>query len=235
MENDGKEDGKSEKVDNLKLWNAVCETDPAHTKDVNDGRHKFTAINAQSQILRATKEWGPYGGAWKLHEMRLEYGKVPQLVVMHAVFMCPLATFPIMNAIKHTSNKGLVDDDHLKRLETDTITKALSRLGFNADVFLGLWDDNKYVADQQAKHAKEHRPGHAGDDTGKSGQAANVELASNASLQKLHAVGKVGYPNSWDEDRAKLCDWASEGRTKSSAQLTQPEMDKIIDHIESVH
>jgi hypothetical protein len=28
---------------------------------------------------------------------------------------------------------------------TDALTKGLSQLGFNADVFLGLYDDNKYV------------------------------------------------------------------------------------------
>jgi len=221
--------------DNLEFWNSVCDTDPAHTKEVSHGAHKFTAINAQSQILRATSIWGPYGEAWKLHEMRLEYGKVAQLVVMHAVFTCPEGTFPVMNAIKHTSNKGVVDDDHLKKLATDTITKALSRLGFNADVFLGLWDDNKYVAEQEAKYAKDHRPDRAGDDTGKSGQAVSGAVASAASLKKLHVIGKAGYTDTWDENRAKLCKWASDGRTESSAQLTQPEMDKIIDHIETTH
>jgi hypothetical protein len=30
---------------------------------------------------------------------------------------------------------------------TDGLTKALSHLGFNADVFLGEYDGNKYAAD----------------------------------------------------------------------------------------
>ena len=34
---------------------------------------------------------------------------------------------------------------HAKKATTDALTKLLSRLGFNADVFLGLYDDNKYV------------------------------------------------------------------------------------------
>ena len=33
----------------------------------------------------------------------------------------------------------------MKKMETDVTTKALSKLGFNADVFMGLYDDNRYV------------------------------------------------------------------------------------------
>jgi hypothetical protein len=47
---------------------------------------------------------------------------------------------------------------------TDGLTKALSHLGFSADVFLGRFDDNKYVADlkkefgQDAPGAPESTP-----------------------------------------------------------------------------
>jgi len=37
------------------------------------------------------------------------------------------------------------DHDVLKKATTDGITKCLSYLGFNADVFTGKFDDNKYV------------------------------------------------------------------------------------------
>ena len=38
-----------------------------------------------------------------------------------------------------------VDDDCIKKVATDALTKGLSKLGFNADVFMGRFDDNKYV------------------------------------------------------------------------------------------
>jgi hypothetical protein len=38
-----------------------------------------------------------------------------------------------------------IDNDAFKKATTDALTKLLSHLGFNADVFLGLFDDNKYV------------------------------------------------------------------------------------------
>jgi len=43
------------------------------------------------------------------------------------------------------------DDDFAKKMETNTVSKALSKLGFSADVFLGKFDDNKYVVDQKLK------------------------------------------------------------------------------------
>jgi hypothetical protein len=40
-----------------------------------------------------------------------------------------------------------VNEDAPKMSVTDGLTKALSHLGFNADVFLGEYDGNKYAAD----------------------------------------------------------------------------------------
>ncbi len=39
----------------------------------------------------------------------------------------------------------MVDADFAKKIETDALTKALSKIGFNADVFMGRYDDVKYV------------------------------------------------------------------------------------------
>ena len=43
----------------------------------------------------------------------------------------------------HT-RKAKTNDDAPKMALTDGLTKAISHLGFNADVFLGKFDDNKY-------------------------------------------------------------------------------------------
>ena len=40
-----------------------------------------------------------------------------------------------------------IDDNFAKKLETDTLTKAISKLGFNADIFMGKFDDVKYLAE----------------------------------------------------------------------------------------
>ena len=137
--------------DNMSLWNSVCVTDPQYTKRVNQ-RGGFTAIGAQSQIMEATKVFGPFGRGFGvsdekftpfpfseglgLYQARLWYVLNGETNVIHQ--------FPIHSSIKYSVN-GRVDDDFAKKVATDALTKGLSKLGFNADVFLGKFDDNKYV------------------------------------------------------------------------------------------
>ena len=47
----------------------------------------------------------------------------------------------------------LVDDEYKKKLRTDALTKGLSELGFNADIFEGKYDDNRYVQQMKAEFA----------------------------------------------------------------------------------
>ena len=49
------------------------------------------------------------------------------------------------------SVKGRTAEDAPKMAVTDGLTKALSHLGFNADVFLGEHDGSKYAADSGGK------------------------------------------------------------------------------------
>ena len=56
----------------MKLWKAVCTTDPDATKRVNQ-RGGFTAIDAYSQIMAATKQFGPVGKGWGWEIDRIEY------------------------------------------------------------------------------------------------------------------------------------------------------------------
>ena len=146
-------------IDNLKLWNSVQETNPANTKPVSFGR-KFTAIDAYSQIKKATEVFGPYG-TWGLKDIRHTFIEGTTMVMAVADFCYNGAgiltegeskiSFPVSSSILYISEKGKVDDEFAKKLETDMITKALSRLGFNSDVFMGLFDDNRYVAAMNEK------------------------------------------------------------------------------------
>ena len=41
--------------------------------------------------------------------------------------------------------RGRIDDEAPKKAMTDALTKGLSHFGCDADIFLGQWDNNKYV------------------------------------------------------------------------------------------
>ncbi len=133
----------------MALWNQVCVTDPATTKHVAQ-RGGFTAICAQAQIKRATELWGPYGSTWGVRDVEWEYirdhaGNVVEAAV-HGIFWYSHTSpndggaFPIGGDMAYKPG-----NDTRKKLLTDITTKALSKLGFNSDVFEGRFDDNKYV------------------------------------------------------------------------------------------
>jgi len=133
-------------MENMELWNKVCKTDPAITKHVNQ-RGGFTAICAQAQLKRATELWGPYGEAWGLFDLEYQLLLEKDVIVeiaLDANFRFPgvddILSFPISADMAYKPG-----NDSRKKLRTDCITKALSALGFNSDVFEGKFDDNKYV------------------------------------------------------------------------------------------
>lgn len=132
-------------IKNTELWDQVCKTDPKHTKKVNQ-RGGFTAIDAHYQVQRATEVFGPVGIGWGYINGEPIFKEQLVFVPVTLWHGDRANTFgPIFGGAEVISNKGYADNDALKKASTDGLTKALSHLGFNADVFLGKFDDNKYV------------------------------------------------------------------------------------------
>ena len=170
-----------DKNPNGELWNTVSKTDPAHVKEVRKGARKFSAIDAYSQIKAATALFGPVGQGWGWVVKDTKFwGEAhgdnhTNLCMVHiTLWWKPVMTGDTktdnpfdndkrefdaigMNIIsRRPKDKDYVslDDDCMKKALTDAITKGLSYLGFNADVFFGAFDDNKYVADLEREIAE---------------------------------------------------------------------------------
>lgn len=163
--------------ENLKLWNAVQATDPKYTKGFSrSGGFKGTAINATYQIRRATEQWGPIGGKWGCSIVSSDFIPGADGDVVHVAlidFWHPdgkFQTFGQTTFVGKNKNGKFTDEEAPKKSLTDAITKALSMLGFSADVHLGLFDDNKYVNDMKEqfsevpKQVSPVRPNSAGED-----------------------------------------------------------------------
>lgn len=61
-------------------------------------------------------------------------------------------SFPAFGHTKYlyATNSGMTCDDEVgKKSLTDAITKGLSALGFSADVYTGLFDDNEYITENK--------------------------------------------------------------------------------------
>lgn len=143
------------KEENMWLWRAVEKTNPKYTKQVGFGR-KFTSINAQYQIMTATEQLGSMGFGWGVEDERFEMvcdgllGYQAKLWYRVGETIC---RYDINSSINTHNKSGKLDDECYKKVSTDALTKGLSKLGFNADIFLGLWDDNRYVAQMQKEYA----------------------------------------------------------------------------------
>lgn len=139
--------------DNTKIWEAVQKTDSNYIKDVNLGARKYKAIDAYSQIMTATALWGAYGSVWGVKNEKftpIETGSNDVAVIIYtAILFYPEGEFPInsdtrLNTYIVSRDKWKINEDFAKKVSTDALTKGLSKLGFNADVFLGAFDGNKY-------------------------------------------------------------------------------------------
>jgi hypothetical protein len=140
---------------NMALWDKVQKTDPSHTKKVNQ-RGGFTAIDAHYQVMEATRVFGPLGIGWgySVEHKTVSAGDtvlaVADVTMWHSSNKESLFG-PVRGMAKLLSATGIVDTDAGKKAATDALTKSLSQLGFNADVFLGMFDDPEYVKQLDAE------------------------------------------------------------------------------------
>lgn len=151
--------------DELDLWMRHEKTDPAYTKHVSQ-RGGYTSIDATYQLKRMTQEFGPVGKGWKYDvqysniETKDHDGKCIIMVCADvtlswrddigpddSVFSYKYGPVRGANMLVEIdkSGKTRIDEDAPKKAMTDALTKAISHLGFSADVYLGKYDDNKYV------------------------------------------------------------------------------------------
>lgn len=161
---------------NMQIWEQVEKTDTRYTKDAKVGGQNITSLNGTAMIMKATEVFGPagIGFGWKVLEERFDPGveifigegdKRTSLgfTSNHTVRIAfwfildgqrgEIESYGCTNYIYKVSYGMLTDGEAPKKSLTDAIKKALSALGFSADVFLGMFDDKDYVsalADEQA-------------------------------------------------------------------------------------
>ena len=180
-------------MSNLELWDSVSKTDPAFTKKVTQ-RGGYTSISPQYQLKEATNVFGSYGVGFGFEsiEFDFELAEATKLVLVKAVFFYVLdgkrITFPIMNSWSYMQGSK-VDADFAKKAETNTMSKALSKLGFSADIFMGQYDDPEYVGMVKNEFALEKA-----DD--KSEEAARQQLAyRDECMKQINALKDAKTPS----------------------------------------
>ena len=144
---------KNKKIekDNLEIWKQVEKTNSSWLKNATVNGVKLKAINPQKQLKQATELFGAYGSTWGLKDCKrsiIDFDQTIKMIFLECMFFYPGGEFEISNMIKlcYTSKGGryIVDDEAPKKIETNTISKALSKLGFSSDVFEGRFEEAGY-------------------------------------------------------------------------------------------
>ena len=135
---------------NMKIWDFLSKTNPEFTKPLPGyGGKKLTTIDPHYQIQMMTNAFGPVGKGWSY---QVEYKYLDKLVFAEVSIQYFLdnkwyAFGPVSSVQSLAKKNGGLDDEAPKKAMTDAMTKAFSHLGMSADVFLGMFENNKYVED----------------------------------------------------------------------------------------
>lgn len=157
----------------LEVWRQVQETDPEVTKSFNKGGFQGTAVSPAYQAMRATQIFGPHGLGWGTELISESYveggplgfdkdGRLLGREIIHKVYLelwyvykgkrGSIKQFGATSFLSRDAYGTISsDEDHAKKSVTDATSKCLSLLGFSADVYMGKFEDNKYVAGLKAK------------------------------------------------------------------------------------
>lgn len=154
--------------DNLKLWQSVEKTNPKYVKQITGKPYKGTSPSPTYLVWKATNTFGPCGIGWgfEVIDERLEDG-----VPGDKVHIARVKVWYIWNGqrgeVEHigqtmftgkNKNGPYTDEDAPKKSVTDALGKALSMIGFSADIFMGRYDDSKYVDQLREEAATARRP-----------------------------------------------------------------------------
>ena len=143
-------------MSNLEIWNKHADIDPKFTKPITGKQYKGTSPQPHHIIWCLTDMFGPVGKGfgWSVVAESFEQFGETTLHWCRIVFWWRDGDTKnefesygqTKAAYKTNSGKMIVDEDAPKKSLTDAITKAASQLGVAANIFLGRWDDSKYIA-----------------------------------------------------------------------------------------
>ena len=108
-----------------------------------------------------TETFGPVGQGWKY---TVEYKHIPnegffgfiyaEVCIHYCIHGDWFSYGPVCSVQNLCKKNGTLDDEAPKKAMTDAMTKAFSHLGMSADVFLGKFDDSKYVQEVKKEFSK---------------------------------------------------------------------------------
>lgn len=197
-------------TDNLRIWKSVEETDPTQTRQVKLGR-EFTAIDPYWKLRRATEQFGPagMGWGWSVDQVLVLETIAEVAVIVRLWHGSPNKSHEFFCAVGQCglfldNDRKKPDGDCVKKAMTDAVTKGLSYLGFSADVFMGRFDDQKYVAAMREKYGPQSPDYEAAKAWGDA-MIEELNMAKNIDeLEKVTTRGKTDFQRFWKHESPSI-------------------------------
>lgn len=142
-------------MSNTEIWDALGKTDPAHTKKFSRaGGFKGTATKPIWVYRRLTEQFGPVGEGWGHSKPAYDVvNGADNEVLVYCTVECWHGSrensFYGVGGDKVVAKRGqglFNNDEAFKSAFTDAVMNAFKSVGVAADVHMGLFDDDKYVA-----------------------------------------------------------------------------------------
>jgi len=190
---------------NLRHWNRFADIDPKFTKPIAGKAYKGTSPNPQYVILCLTEMFGPVGEGFGWEVVREEFQPLGEEVLhwcriqfWHGDRNNRFDSYGQTKALMKTKNGLLADEDAPKKSLTDAIIKAASHIGIAANIFLGRWDDQKYVAQVAREFDKPEAKPERDPEAISAGLIAAVRKRDDLfALQTLMGADKYKQPLGW--------------------------------------
>ncbi len=177
---------EEQQAGNLAHWTARADVPEKFQKKQTHGA-KLTAWDANWAKRECTRLWGPYGTCWGLRNIKLtpiagEKGYTDG-IMMEAEFFCPVSEpFTIVNDMSYNPNR-----ETLKCLQTNTLKKALSYLGWATNLALGKFEDDEL--DAVSTDPRRRKPSQYSKDAVRACYEANDEKTIDHIVNKAKGAG----------------------------------------------
>lgn len=192
-------------TDHLEKWEQFADIDPKFTKAITGKPYKGTSPNPQYVIRCLTEMFGPVGQGFGWDVVQEEFTPLGN----ETLHWCRIKfwhtdranTFDSYGQTKAAyvtgAGKQIVDEDAPKKSLTDAIIKAASHIGIGANIFLGRWDDQKYVQQVDAEYRRSEKPPFdpaAARDRikGNITKAATLEILGEVWTKEQHVIAEIG-------------------------------------------
>lgn len=193
-------------TNNLELWERFADIDPKFTKPITGKPYKGTSPNPQYVIRCLTEMFGPVGQGFGWSVMADGFTPLGDEVLhwcrihfWHGKDGSGFDAYGQTKALMKTKSGLMLDEDAPKKSLTDAIVKAASQIGVGSNIFLGRWDDQKYVEQVNREYREEERAETASDDL------ANFTAAVTSACLALEMAPDVSALNAvWKGLRADV-------------------------------